>query len=115
MRKNVRVLGIFLLIAGLGAARPSAAQSDYFRHVFFDNSNQREVYWPSTAAQTAPSELRSVGWRLPVESTVFRTAPNAIRIEWQSAHGGSWDAQIQFVSFPNRFPDFDGGTLFFWV
>jgi hypothetical protein len=83
--------------------------------VFFDNSNQREVYWQSSAADTEPSELRSVGWRLPVESTVFRTPPNAIRIEWQSAPGGSWDAQIQFVSFPNRFPDFAGGTLFFWV
>ena len=115
MRKRIEVLGIFLLIAVLGVARPAAAQSDYYRHVFFDNSNQREVYWPSSAAQNGPSELRSVGWRLPVESTVFRTAPNAIRIEWQSAPGGSWDAQIQFVSFPNRFPDFVGGTLFFWV
>ena len=38
-----------------------------------------------------------------------------MRIEWQSAPGGSWDAQVQFVSFPNRFPDFAGGTLFFWV
>jgi hypothetical protein len=116
MRKSIWVLGALVFIAGLGGARLAAASpSDYYRHVFFDNSNQREVYWPSTAAQTAPSELRSVGWRLPVESAVFRTAPNAIRIEWQSAPGGSWDAQIQFVSFPNRFPDFDGGTLFFWV
>jgi len=115
MWKTFRVLGFLLLVAGPGVAGRAAAQSDYYRHVFFDNSNQREVYWPSSAAQTAPSELRSVGWRLPVESTVFRTAPNAIRIEWQSAPGGSWDAQIQFVSFPNRFPDFVGGTLFFWV
>ena len=115
MRKSIRVWGFFLLIAGLGVARPAAAQSDYYRHVFFDNSNQREVYWQSSAAKTAPSELRSVGWRLPVESTLFRTPPNALRIEWTSAPGGSWDAQVQFVSFPNRFPDFAGGTLFFWV
>ena len=116
LRKDIRALGLCLLVAGLGVLRPAAAApSDYYRHVFFDNSNQREVYWQSSAANTAPSELRSVGWRLPVESTVFRTPPNAIRIEWQSAPGGSWDAQIQFVSFPNRFPDFAGGTLFFWV
>ncbi len=115
MRKNVRVPGILFLIASLFVARPAAAQSDYYRHVFFDNSIQREVYWQSSAASTAPSELSSVGWRLPVESTVFRTPPNAIRIEWQSAPGGSWDAQIQFVSYPNRFPDFAGDTLFFWV
>jgi len=115
MRKNARVAGVFLLVATLGAALPAVAQSDYYRHAFFDNSNQREVYWASSAAKTEPSELRSVGWRLPVESTIFRTAPNAIRIEWKSAPGGSWDAQIQFVSFPNRFPDFVGHTLFFWV
>jgi exo beta-1,2-glucooligosaccharide sophorohydrolase (non-reducing end) len=115
MRKNIRGLGIFLLIAGLGVARPAAAQSDYYRHVFFDNSIQRDVYFQSSAAKTAPSELSSVGWRLPVEATHFRTPPNAIRIEWQSETGGSWDAQIQFVAYPNRFPDFDGDTLIFWV
>ena len=115
MRKNVRLSGILLLIAGLCSARPAAAEADYYRHVFFDNSNQREVYWQSSASDTAPSELRAVGWRLPVEATVFRTPPNALRIEWTSAPGGSWDAQVQFVSFPNRFPDFAGGTLFFWI
>jgi hypothetical protein len=114
MRMHIRVSGILLLIASCCVA-PAAAQSDYYRHVFFDNSIQHEVYFQSSAAKTAPSELRSVGWRLPVESSVFRTAPNAIRIEWQSAPGGSWDAQIQFVSYPNRFPDFAGDTLFFWV
>ena len=116
MLKKYGALATILFMAGLGAARPAAAApTDYYRHVFFDNSNQREVYWPSSAARNGASELRSVGLRLPVESALFRTAPNAIRIEWRSAPGGSWDAQIQFVSFPNRFPDFVGGTLFFWV
>ncbi len=115
MLMNIRVLGLVLLIASLCVARPAAAQSDYYRHVFFDNSNQRESYFQSSAATSAPSELRSVGWHLPVEAKHFRTPPNAIRIEWQSAPGGSWDAQIQFVAYPNRFPDFDGDTLFFWV
>ena len=115
MLMNIRVLGILLLIAGLCVARPAAAHSDYYRHVFFDNSIQREVYWQSSAAKTAPSELRSVGWRLPVESTVFRTPPNAIRIEWQSAPGGSWDAQIQFVSLPEPVSGLCRRTLFFWV
>ena len=68
MLMNIRVLGILLLIASVCVARPAAAQSDYYRHVFFDNSIQREVYFQSSAAKTAPSELRSVGWRLPVES-----------------------------------------------
>ena len=115
MRKSNRVSEILLLIAGLCAARPSSAQLDYYRHVFFDNSQQLAQYFHSSATATAPSELESAGYRLPVESSVFRTPPNALRIEWTSVPGGSWDAQVQFVSFPNRFPDFIGGTLFFWV
>jgi hypothetical protein len=114
-RMDFRALGIGLLVATLGAVPAAAAPSDYYRHVFFDNSNQREVYWPSSAAKSGSSELRSVGWRLPVESEYFRTPPNALRIEWQSMPGGSWDAQIQYVSFPNRYPELVGGTLYFWV
>ena len=46
---------------------------------------------------------------------MFRTPPNALRIEWQSAPGGTWDAQIHLVNFPNRYPELSGGTLYFWV
>ncbi len=115
MQNNLRVPGLLLLIAGLCVARHAAADSDYYRHVFFDNSEQLEVYWPSVGTHNGASELRTVGHRLPVESAIHRTPPNALRIEWTSAPGGSWDAQVQFVSFPNRFPDFSGKTLFFWV
>jgi hypothetical protein len=115
MRTMIRPLSLCLVVVCCCIGSRAAAQPDYYRHVFFDNSQQREQYFQSSAAQTEPSQLKSAGWRLPVESTIFRTPPNAIRIEWQSAPGGSWDAQIQFVSFPNRFPDFVGGTLFFWV
>ena len=46
---------------------------------------------------------------------MFRTPPNALRIEWQSAPGGTWDAQIHLVNFPNRYPELSGGTLYFWM
>ena len=42
MRKDIRALGLCLLVAGLCVERPAAAQSDYYRHVFFDNSQQLE-------------------------------------------------------------------------
>jgi hypothetical protein len=114
MLKTVRALGLCLLLTGL-SARPAAAQSDYYRHVFFDNSRQVSVYYQSSAAATEPSQLKSIGYRLPVESKLFRTPPNAMRIEWQSAPGGSWDAQIQLVTFPNRYPELSGSTLYFWL
>src|SRR6266850_3998795 len=115
MRKKIRALGLCLLVAGLCVDRPAAAESDYYRHVIFDNSALLNQYWQSSATQTAPSQLKSAHYRLPVESTVFRTPPNALRIEWQSAPGGTWDAQIQLVNFPNRYPELSGGTLYIWV
>ncbi len=107
--------GLCLLLAGLCLARGAAAQSDYYRHVFFDNSHQAGAYWQSGTAATAPSRLESAGERLPVESKVFRTPPNALRIEWQSAPGGSWDAKIHLVNFPNRHSELSGDTLYFWL
>ncbi len=104
MRKNIRVLGIFLLIAGLGVARPAAAQSDYYRHVFFDNSQQLAQYFQSSAAATEPSELKSAGYRLPVESTVFRTPPNALRIEWTVGARRQLGRADSIRQFPEPFP-----------
>src|SRR5262245_16916954 len=115
MRKTLRARLPRLLFAALMVACPAAAQSDYYRHVFFDNSRQLTTYWQSIASETKPSRLQSVGWHLPVESKIFRTPPNALRIEWQSAPGGSWDAQVQIVNFPNRFPELTGSTLYFWI
>ncbi len=125
MRKHIGALGPCLFVVGLCVGGPAVAQSDYYRHVIFDNSQQLTQYWQSSASDTAPSRLKSAGdrpagastlfRRLPVESTVFRTPPNALRIEWQSAPGGSWDAQIQLVNFPNRYPELSGGTLYFWL
>lgn len=125
MRKHMGALGLCLLVAGLCVGRPAVAQSDYYRHVFFDNSQQLDRYWQSSASETAPSRLESAGDRqpghsaqfprLPVESRVFRTPPNALRIAWQSAPGGNWDAQIQLVNFPNRYPQLSGDTLYFWL
>jgi hypothetical protein len=111
---TIRALGLCLLLTGLGA-RVAAAESDYYRHVFFDNSRQLSQYWQSSGSAAEPSHLEHAGYRLPVESKFFRTPPNAVRIEWRSAPGGSWDAQIQLVNFPNRYPELSGSTLYFWV
>jgi Uncharacterized protein conserved in bacteria len=111
---TIRALGLCLLLTGLGA-RVAAAESDYYRHVFFDNSRQLSQYWQSSGSASEPSHLEHAGYRLPVESKFFRTPPNAVRIEWRSAPGGSWDAQIQLVNFPNRYPELSGSTLYFWV
>src|SRR5262249_43956215 len=53
--------------------------------------------------------------KLPVEKEIFLTPPNALRIEWQSKPGGSWEAEIKNLGVRNRFPEFKGNALFFWL
>ncbi len=103
-----------LLAMGL-VCSTAPAQTAYYRHAIFDNSPQSGHYWNSAAQATAPSTLEGKGYRLPVETQNFLSPPNALRIAWQSAPGGAWDAEIHIVNFPNRFPELKGATLHFWL
>ena len=110
LRTLVGVLGACALLS------PSAnAQSGYFLHVVFDNSPPTEAYQESLAVAIQPSHLEAHGERLPVESKIFRSPPNALRLAWQSQPGGSWDAEVHIVNFRNRLPQIVGSTLLFWV
>jgi hypothetical protein len=92
----------------------ASANSEYYRHTFFDNSLTSDFYFYSSGAAFAPSQLEQRNSRLPVETKTFLTPPNALRLEWQSLEGGNWQAAIHLVSFRNRFPELRGNTLFFW-
>jgi hypothetical protein len=84
-------------------------------HVIFDNSQQTDGYWYSTASATSPSRLEHQQQRLPVESRFFHSPPNALRLTWQSRLGGGWEAQVRLVNFRNRLPQLSGANLYFWV
>jgi hypothetical protein len=89
-------------------------ETDYYRHVIFDNSLTSDAYFYSSAHASAPSSLAQKNSRLPVETKIFLTPPNALRLEWQSNAGGGWEAEVHVVNFRNRFPGFQGSTLYFW-
>src|SRR5262247_2347063 len=91
------------------------AQTAYYRHALFDNSQQRDYDFNSRAVATAPSTLEQQNWRLPVETKTFLSPPNALRLRWRSAPGGGWDAEIHLVNFRNRFPELVGRNLYFWL
>lgn len=98
-------------LSGAGVAR---ADTEYYRHQFFDNSITADGYFYSGGKVSAPSSLALVGGKLPVETRRFYTPPNALRLEWQSAEGGGWDADIEVVKFRNREIRFAGDTLYMW-
>jgi hypothetical protein len=89
-------------------------QSDYYRHIFFDNSLTSDTYYYSSAEANGQSFVEQKSSRLPVENTIFLTPPNALRLQWQSAPDGGWEAEIRLMTFRNRPPEMLGHNLYFW-
>jgi hypothetical protein len=105
-------LGLAIALVFSPAAR---ADSNYYRHIFFDTSLTSGSYFYSLGHVSAPSKLALENGKVPVENAIFFTPPNALRFEWQSNANGGWEATVRVVDFRNRHPVFLGDTLFFWV
>jgi hypothetical protein len=112
---------LFVVIAAvatalsLGFAPPSPAQTSYYRHTFFDNGPRTTTYFCSVGKAVEPSTLEVRDKKLPLDSGVFFTPPNSLRISWTSKVGGSWAAQIKVLEFRDREILFEGDTLSFWL
>ena len=95
----------------VGGAR---ADTGYYRHIFFDNSLEPDAYYYSSGKASAPSTLALTHNKLPVDSKIFFTPPNALRLQWQSQPDGGWEAEVEVIPFRNREIRFDGDFLYFW-
>lgn len=98
----------------LTCANSVHADSDYYKHTFFDNSIASDVYFYSSGKASAPSTLVLGNGKMLVDTKIFYTPPNALRLEWRSAAKGGWEAQIDVMKFRNREIYFQGDTLYFW-
>jgi exo beta-1,2-glucooligosaccharide sophorohydrolase (non-reducing end) len=107
---------IFLPFVLLGFHHTADAQTDtdYYRHIVFDNSLTPDHYFYSWGQATGGSSIKQEEGRLPVETKTFLTPPNALRVEWESKPGGGWEAEIRVVNFRYRFPELAGKNLYFW-
>ncbi|HTR25891.1 MAG TPA: glucoamylase family protein [Terriglobales bacterium] len=92
----------------------AAADTEYYRHIIFDNSLETDAYYYSEGRASAPSLLELDHGKLPVNRDTFLTPPNALRLKWRSVKDGGWEAGIRIVHFRNRVPGFVGDVLFFW-
>jgi exo beta-1,2-glucooligosaccharide sophorohydrolase (non-reducing end) len=92
----------------------SKADTEYYRHVIFDNSLEFDAYYYSDGRASFPSTLELLHGKLPVSRDVFFTPGNALRLNWRSAPDGGWEAGIRAMNFRNREMKFDGDTLYFW-
>jgi exo beta-1,2-glucooligosaccharide sophorohydrolase (non-reducing end) len=105
---------LLLLLFALHFPALVSAADDYYRHTYFDNSLTRDLYFYSHATATGPSTIQEQNSKLPVETKIFLTPPNALRLEWKSEKSGNWKAAVGLVDFRNRYPGFAGDTLSFW-
>ena len=92
----------------------AAGDTEYYRHILFDNSLESDAYFYSTGKASSPSTLELEHGKLPVSKTVFFTPPNALRLKWRSAADGGWEASILVINFRNRQISFRGDALYFW-
>jgi hypothetical protein len=108
-KKTVRVLLLLLALTAM-----ASAADPYFSHVIFDNSLTRNQYFYTSASAANTSTLQSIGWKLPVETRIFHSAPNAIRVQWQSNPNGGWTAEILRQGIRNIQAHYIGDTVSFW-
>src|SRR5947208_1773225 len=83
---------------------PAAAQAPnpYYSHVIFDNSLTADQYFDSRA-QASNTSTVSTGkdGHLLVETKLFFSPPNALRLQWQSHPNGGWSAEIRVPDIRN--------------
>jgi hypothetical protein len=91
------------------------APSAYSRHNIFDHSLTPDRYYFSGGSHVSPSSLSLVRGRLPVDTAIFHSAPNALRLQWWSGADGYWEASVHPQLWRNRGSAFDGDALIFWV
>ncbi len=113
MRLFVCLFVSFIIII-FGFPSFAATPSDYYNHVVFDNSITPDFYYYSGGRAVYPSTIELLSGGLPVEKKNFFTAPNALRLQWRSVAGGSWEAEVRVVSMRNRPTNFIGDTLYIW-
>ncbi|MFN2515155.1 MAG: glucoamylase family protein [Pyrinomonadaceae bacterium] len=90
------------------------AQSDYYSHLLFDNSLTPKRYYYSGGKVSEPSSLALDRNKLPVETKISFTPPNALRLQWRSLPNGGWEAALHLDRWRNREIAFRGDTLYFW-
>lgn len=90
---------------------PARADRNYSQQVFFDNSLSPECYFYSRGKAVAPSSLKLIGRKLPIETDSFISGPNALLLQWRSVADGGWPAEVRLYGWRNRMLDFPGANL----
>ena len=111
----MKIRAALSIVALLSPVFLHAGDTDYYRHIIFDNSLTPDNYSYSYGQASGGSSIeKQKDGRLPVETKNFLTPPNALRLTWESKATGGWEAEIRVNNFRYRFPELDGSNLYLW-
>ena len=113
--KQKTIVLLLLPIALATGSMPAVADQNYSQQVFFENSSSPGDYFYSAGKVSAPSSLKLIDGKLPVETSTFISGPNAISLQWESTAPGGWEAELQLYKWRDRYVDFPGDSLFVWL
>lgn len=104
------------MLSGCAETMPVArADQNYSQQVFFENSLSPRSYFYSQGRASAPSTLRLIDDKLPVETSNFVSAPNALELQWESKPMGGWSVEVRLYEWRNRTVGFPGNYLWIWL
>ncbi len=70
------------------------AQEHLYDYVIFKNSMMRGDYYFSKTSAQSPSSIVNVKGRLPVNSKIFHTPGNSLKLEYVNGKNGKWSVNI---------------------
>ena len=105
--------GVLLFVTS--AALRAQNDQHYSQEVFFENSETPVSYFYSAGKISAPSTLKLIDGKLPVEAAEFVSGPNALELTWRSATNGGWDAELKLYLWRNRDVNWEGDDLYLWL
>jgi exo beta-1,2-glucooligosaccharide sophorohydrolase (non-reducing end) len=109
------VAAVALIVGVLLSGQSGWADQHFSQEVFFENSLASGSYPYSRGNVSAPSTLRLVDGKLPVETAEYVSGPNALELQWQSMANGGWDVQLNVYQWRNREINWAGDSLFLWL
>ncbi len=114
--EKIQLVVLVLLVMGWAVGRTCAwADQNYSQQVFFENSLSPDNYFYSSGRASAPSTLRLMDGKLPIETSTFVSAPNALKLQWDSMPTGGWSVEVRLYEWRNRTVNFPGSDLWIWV
>src|ERR1700756_5718100 len=112
MKRTLLCIAVMVATTGVLLAQ---TQQLWQQQEFFQNSESRTAYFYSSGNASGASRLELIDKKLPVDTSSFVSAPNSLRLTWQSKPNGAWDLELRLPNWPNRYIVFSGDALYLWI